>query len=347
MWVSITSRVNPVAHDAATITSRDIKTVRIEPRHRAGERHAGKARAPECRVAIGAAKLRETAAQRKCETGTMPTQPAPPAAYRSPVNADNRGDAAQRHAGHAQGEHQLLQCPAVPAARAEAQRQARTGTATRRAAKARHQNGIQGAGCAAISLAVVKAMPPKAGDAAVRTTRGTVGFEREEDGALVLLQRAMGVYDTMHRPVSSGKRAGSGQRRTIPEVHRPSLRLQRRALRAEKFTTSFSLSARQTSPVPSHIARAITVNANLLRKWIMRYQQERDGASTAALPAPVETSAFVPVATLNAPPRGPALRLQARLPNGVELDLGEATTDEVSSILQMLCMLPCSVSTRG
>jgi len=89
------------------------------------------------------------------------------------------------------------------------------------------------------------------------------------------------------------------------------------------------------------------VNANLLRKWIMRYQQERDGASTAALPAPVETSAFVPVATLNAPPRGPALRLQARLPNGVELELGEATTDEVSSILQMLCMLPCSVSTRG
>ena len=79
----------------------------------------------------------------------------------------------------------------------------------------------------------------------------------------------------------------------------------------------------------------------------MRYQQERDGASTAALPAPVETSAFVPVATLNAPPRGPALRLQARLPNGVELELGEATTDEVSSILQMLCMLPCSVSTRG
>ena len=47
----------------------------------------------------------------------------------------------------------------------------------------------------------------------------------------------------------------------------------------------------------------------------------------------------------------PALLLRDRhargVAHGVELDLGEATIDEVSSILQMLCTLPCFVSTRS
>lgn len=36
------------------------------------------------------------------------------------------------------------------------------------------------------------------------------------------------------------------------------------------------------------------------------------------------------------------MRLQVRLPNGVAVDLGEASLDELSPVLQMLHALPCS-----
>jgi transposase-like protein len=79
-----------------------------------------------------------------------------------------------------------------------------------------------------------------------------------------------------------------------------------------------------------------SVNANLLRKWIMRYQQERDDATTAALPAPVETSAFVPVATLNASPRTQALRLQARLGRKNFLHFGSGSGGERGAAIYTL-----------
>ena len=100
----------------------------------------------------------------------------------------------------------------------------------------------------------------------------------------------------------------------------------------------------------ARIAMQCGVNANLLRRWITERHGigrgrsgppliERD-ASAAFVPLQIETAAARPVTM---PPV--MLRLQARLPNGVDLNFGEAGMDEVSSVMQILGALPCSGST--
>jgi len=89
------------------------------------------------------------------------------------------------------------------------------------------------------------------------------------------------------------------------------------------------------------------VNANLLRKWIAQYQQAHPASVRTPRVMPSTVSAFVPVVALDAPAAGGAFRLRARLHNGVEIALDEASAEELSSLLQMLSRLPCSVSTRG
>ncbi|WP_350029979.1 transposase [Caballeronia sp. GAOx1] len=115
------------------------------------------------------------------------------------------------------------------------------------------------------------------------------------------------------------------------------------------------------------------VNPNQLRKWITRYRQQRMAhaqqnlASAVAdgtlidTPTSVPSSvapAFIPVVTAPlAPPdvtqeRSPPLpsmvvALHVRLPNGVEFELGNASLEELATIVQMLGRLPCSGSTMG
>jgi len=93
------------------------------------------------------------------------------------------------------------------------------------------------------------------------------------------------------------------------------------------------------------------INANLLRKWISKaagfnamgtpasafiaMQVER-GARPVPCVSPGTTGAALPGT-------GPALkRLQVHLPNGVRLDIAEASLGELSSVVQMLSHLPCS-----
>lgn len=39
--------------------------------------------------------------------------------------------------------------------------------------------------------------------------------------------------------------------------------------------------------------------------------------------------------------------LQVRLPNGVQLDLGETSLQQLPTLVQMLSGFPCSASTKG
>lgn len=111
------------------------------------------------------------------------------------------------------------------------------------------------------------------------------------------------------------------------------------------------------------------VNPNLLRKWIGLYQQrqraQRAGDATvmdslptdrsvSTVPAtslPVALPAFIPVVTapttVSPPAASPplAIALQVRLPNGVELDLGEANVAQFATIVQVLGEIRCSAST--
>jgi transposase-like protein len=104
------------------------------------------------------------------------------------------------------------------------------------------------------------------------------------------------------------------------------------------------------------------INANLLRLWIMKTQGRSDISPKSGGPVNrLEISpAFVPV-QIQAPvapttqtetahkphtqsrlPVTPSMRMQVRLPNGVEVDLGGAHLDEITGVMQMLSALPCS-----
>ncbi len=90
------------------------------------------------------------------------------------------------------------------------------------------------------------------------------------------------------------------------------------------------------------------INANLLRTWIGKYQRQRcatEGSQTAV--AVAASTAFVPVAEVKTTAQSAHVRIGALLPNGIKFDLSDAGPDELSSILRLLGMLPCSGSTRG
>ena len=91
------------------------------------------------------------------------------------------------------------------------------------------------------------------------------------------------------------------------------------------------------------------LNANMLRTWITRYNRERAAAAVSSHPASMpsaSTSAFVPVIPVGPKPFHSSSRLRARLPNGVEIDLSDASGDAVASLLQTLSALSCSNSTK-
>lgn len=107
------------------------------------------------------------------------------------------------------------------------------------------------------------------------------------------------------------------------------------------------------------VALQCGVNANLLRRWI---EQHQGAASTLMINAPKRqeaSGAFVPLQIEAAKAQALAvqgqctasaaqlalLRLQVRLPNGVEFDLGQTGVDELPTVIRILSALPCSNST--
>jgi transposase-like protein len=94
------------------------------------------------------------------------------------------------------------------------------------------------------------------------------------------------------------------------------------------------------------------INANLLRRWITQSMDADMKASRINMPAvaTASTSAFVPL-QLAAPRAAPVTaaevkaRFHARLPNGAEIDLSDASPGEWLPFLELLGRLPCSDST--
>ena len=112
----------------------------------------------------------------------------------------------------------------------------------------------------------------------------------------------------------------------------------------------------------SRIAMQHGVNANLLRSWIAKsllpdakdvrqaIQPNKEATLPAFVAVQIEPSA-TPTLTQQTEravrvPRGsltaPSLRLHVRLPNGVELDIDTARTDEFLPVMQLLSTLACS-----
>ncbi len=102
----------------------------------------------------------------------------------------------------------------------------------------------------------------------------------------------------------------------------------------------------------SRLARECGVNANQVGRWLREHGQGRRRvavASDASAPA-----AFVAVPVLPAPGSpdvqvddvATSLSLQARLPNGVAVDLRDVDPRHVGAVLEALGRLRCSASTK-
>lgn len=100
----------------------------------------------------------------------------------------------------------------------------------------------------------------------------------------------------------------------------------------------------------SRLARECGINANQLSRWIRESTEARQ--LTQVKPAqPSHVEAFVPVivnSSMPAPtPRTHGHVLQARLPNGVVIELHDLDAARTGEIIEALGRLRCSASTKG
>ncbi|MFG6433570.1 IS66-like element accessory protein TnpA [Roseateles sp. LYH14W] len=101
----------------------------------------------------------------------------------------------------------------------------------------------------------------------------------------------------------------------------------------------------------ARLAREFGINANQVSRWIREHGQLRKPASVAA--STLVGSPFVAVPVLRAAVERDAheldgardVGLQAKLPNGVAVELRGVGPRQLAEVLQMLGRLTCSVST--
>ena len=98
------------------------------------------------------------------------------------------------------------------------------------------------------------------------------------------------------------------------------------------------------------IARACSVNANQLASWVRQHERSvAQSTSPGGEVVEAQASDFVPVRIEHPEPAAaePVVNLQARLPNGVVLDLRGCDLDQACSVIEALGRVRCSASTKG
>jgi transposase len=98
----------------------------------------------------------------------------------------------------------------------------------------------------------------------------------------------------------------------------------------------------------SRLARECGVNANQLSRWVREHGQRQKRTAPAATTPPAQVS-FVPVAIEAAcpVPSEASLDVQARLPNGVVVDLRGCGLQQAGQLIEALGRMRCSASTKG
>ena len=102
----------------------------------------------------------------------------------------------------------------------------------------------------------------------------------------------------------------------------------------------------------SRLARECGVNANQLSRWVREHRQRLQrsltvppAASPAFVAVPLEAAAPTPLATVDEPP-AVRMGLQARLPNGVVVELRECDLHQAAEVIEALGRVRCSASTK-
>lgn len=102
----------------------------------------------------------------------------------------------------------------------------------------------------------------------------------------------------------------------------------------------------------SRLARDCGVNANQLSRWMREHSQRRQRAVTVSRASPeafvaIPTAAAAPIRTATSEVPSPVrMCLQARLPNGVVVDLRDVELLHASEVIQALGRVRCSDSTK-
>jgi transposase len=94
----------------------------------------------------------------------------------------------------------------------------------------------------------------------------------------------------------------------------------------------------------SRLARECAVNANQLSRWVREHSQRRQRA-VAVSPAPRDAFVAVPMQPSDSATAA-RMGLQARLPNGVVLDLRECDLRHAAEVIEALGRVRCSASTK-
>ena len=104
----------------------------------------------------------------------------------------------------------------------------------------------------------------------------------------------------------------------------------------------------------SRLARECGINANQLSRWVREHSQRRQRAvavsrasGEAFVAVPIEAGAAMPMRMPASD--GPAvvrMCLQARLPNGVVVDLRECDLRQATEVIDALGRVRCSASTK-
>lgn len=123
-----------------------------------------------------------------------------------------------------------------------------------------------------------------------------------------------------------------------------------RSIYDEQAKHELILACRQPGTSMAKLARECGVNANQLASWVRRYERTLTEAATP--PGEVldaQMAAFVAVQVESTVPAGVEreMSLQARLPNGVVLELRGCDLQQSSGLIEVLGRLRCSASSRG
>lgn len=126
-----------------------------------------------------------------------------------------------------------------------------------------------------------------------------------------------------------------------------------RCIYDEQAKRELILACREPGVSTSKLARDCGVNANQLSTWARKFELSAAKAAASGGTAVTQT-AFVPVHIDDAPaaaaqpaPQSVCVDLQARLPNGVVVDLRACDMRQARGLLDALGRLRCFASTKG
>lgn len=123
-----------------------------------------------------------------------------------------------------------------------------------------------------------------------------------------------------------------------------------RSIYDEQAKRELVLACREPGASIAKLARDCGVNANQVNSWVRLYERQlaKSMAASAEVVVEAKTSAFVALEVAAAhQEEASSMDMQARLPNGVVVDLHGCDMQQALAMIEALGRMRCSASTKG